>query len=554
MKKIFIFFLGAVCGIGFLGVGYVAYKKSAPLILKIKTKLKERYIASIPKAKETLTLLDFETPADLTKLYLENTKTELSFEHPTSGKSSAKLVYLPANGISSVGIKKYFEKEKKLSDWSHYDILAFDVFNPGSSRERIILQIKDDQNDSVKIGLNLDPAVNNHVEVDVSRLWDNLDPSKIVQFNLFLWDNRSEKVFYLDNIRLLPAAIAGRANVNIADEKFIPKAGEHVYAVGDYFAFDAGKWTRKDNNSGVSFIEFPLILAGYPNEKEITVPFTGGIPFARGQLFSLGRLILVDADGRIVPFQAKITAKWPDLSIKWAIITFKASCAQKYFLRYSKLSTDFKPVSKISLQDMNEEIIVDTGVLKFKVNKKKFGIFNGVWLDENKNGVYQDSEMYCGAGEMVLAHNKKEYLSTLDKETQVKVEDTGPLKAVIKAQGWFVNPKGEKFCRFIVRISAYAGESYLKIQHTFVYTGYPENKVHYLYKGKNLPRNETIDAIYLKFAGTNLQNSKFTFSGDRKILQGDLTDTLKFIQNDSNQFGIGKNSSGVKPFGEKLAG
>ncbi|MFT5387088.1 MAG: hypothetical protein ACI9E5_000210, partial [Candidatus Omnitrophota bacterium] len=68
----------------------------------------------------------------------------------------------------------------------------------------------------------------------------------------------------------------------------------------------------------------------------------------------------------------------------------------------------------------------------------------------------------------------------------------------LKAEGWFVSQKNKKFCKFIVRLQAFAGKSFVKVYHTFIYTGYPENKEHYLYKIKKLPANETIQAIYIE--------------------------------------------------------
>jgi len=60
---------------------------------------------------------------------------------------------------------------------------------------------------------------------------------RIQQFNLFLWGNKSDKIFYLDNVRLLPSAALGKKGQSIATDEFLPAKGEKIYKTGDYFSF-----------------------------------------------------------------------------------------------------------------------------------------------------------------------------------------------------------------------------------------------------------------------------------------------------------------------------
>jgi hypothetical protein len=51
------------------------------------------------------------------------------------------------------------------------------------------------------------------------------------------------------------------------------------------------------------------------------------------------------------------------------------------------------------------------------------------------------------------------------------LEEVGPVHAVIKADGWYRNEAGEAFCRFSIRAHFYHGQSQVKLDHTFIFTG-----------------------------------------------------------------------------------
>lgn len=557
-KKVLILVcIAFILGIAFSGTSYLVIKKTKPVIKKVIHKLKERKIANIPKAKKRLSICSFESKGDLEKWIVANAKMELSKEYATSGKYSAKIYFQPSSAASLVKIEDYFEKNRYIRDWTRYETLSFDIFNPNSKTERIILQIKDLQGHRIKKNLYLRPNVSNVIDIDIRGLWDEIRPNEIGQFNLFLWNNSSKKVFYLDSIRLLPAAALEKRGKSILKSEFLPKQGESIYRTGDYFAFDYLKWQREDVAKNTSFIQVPLIINNYLPSNLAEHCFVGGIPFAKGQLQSLEKIELVDVNGDSVPFQAKILSQWSDGSIKWALFDAKTGISggekKQIFLRYGKQIKKTIYKSKLAVKEYPNEIIVNTGNLQFSLDKKKFYLFDKVWLDKNNDKKFDNSEIISARGDLVLVHKGKEYYSSLDKNYEFTIEEQSPLKVCLKAKGWFTSKHGEKFCQFIVRIYAIEGLDYLKIQHTFVYTGYPENKFHYLYEGKRLPHNETIEAIYVKIPLGIGKDSKFTFAADNKIMQAELTETIEFRQGKFNDYSItGENK--VINLGSKLSG
>ena len=526
---------GIILGIAFTGISAVVLKKAGPLLIKAKKKLEERRIANIPKAKKVFILSDFENKNDLEKWDARSAKLDISSENATSGKKSLKMTFQPAQA-PSVGIDKYFGKNAQLSDWSHYEVLSFDIYNPSDKQERIILQIKDTKGYKIKQDIQLRPKKVTTVEIDIRSLWENLKANKISQLNLFLWNNKNDKVFYLDNVVLLPNASMGKKGKGIMDSEFLPKAGEDVYKTGDYFKFDKSKWLKLNADMNISFIEVPLAISNYLPLNLPELNFTGGVPFGKGELKSLEGMELVDKSGSSLPHQVRSVSKWPDGSIKWTLFDLKTDVPsgrkKEMFLKYGNSIKPKKYNSKLTVKDRPGEIAVNTGALQFSVNKKKFLLFDS---------------------DFVLEHNGRKYHSSLDKNYELKIEDKGPLKVCLKAEGWFTDKRGEKFCKFIVRMFAYEGLSYVKVQHTFIYTGYPENKYHYLYKGKRLPKNETIESIYITTPAKITNDSTFTIGTEDNILKGHVPEEIDFYQDNYNTFKITENTKTVIRKGQ-LAG
>lgn len=542
-------------GIFFATFGYFTLKKAKYFVQKVVTKIESRRLANLPRATKPLVICDFESQDELSKWETAKAKLDLSNEQLIAGKYAAKITFESSSGASLVKLEKYLKNNKSLRNWSAYEALSLDIFNPNPQKERIILQIKDKSENRAKINLYVNPHVNNHIEISIDELYGSINPAEVIQFSLLLWDNQAEKVFYLDNISLIPAAAGNRKNIFAAE--FQPKPEEKIYATGDYFNFDASKWKKTDAQNNSVFIEIPVFINRLLPDNTVNLPFSGGIPFAKGELNSIDNLELVNSYGQVVPAQFKILSKWPDKSLKWVLVDLLSSAnsakEQQYYLRYSAQLKNQQANTKLTVKENGDEIIVDTGVLQLSLSKHNFYLFDSVSIDANGDAKYDESEVVSSKNDLVLVRNNKNYRSSLDKDYTLTVEEAGPLKVCLRAKGWFVSETGDKFCQFIIRIYAFAGSSYVKVQHTFVYTGYPENKEHYLYKGKRLPKNETISAVYIKTPFQISNDSQFTFAADNKIMQGQTSQSVDFFQGKFNSYQITKSNKLINS-GNKLGG
>src|SRR5690606_30827682 len=109
------------------------------------------------------------------------------------------------------------------------------------------------------------------------------------------------------------------------------------------------------------------------------------------------------------------------------------------------------------------------------------------------------------------------FRSDLDPAPKVVLEEAGPIRATIKADGWYTNEKGEQFCRFSIRASFYRGRSDVRLEHTFIYTGKSvEDKIVGL--GVQLPQKNGLRGYY---GGEGLLPP---------VMAGDFTSNIKLIQ------------------------
>ena len=182
-------------------------------------------------------------------------------------------------------------------------------------------------------------------------------------------------------------------------------------------------------------------------------PVTGGVPLPQGCLGNSENVRLVATDGTEVPVQIQATARWPDGSVKWLLLSFTtdvpAESEADYRLEYGK-SVKRSPVNHpVAVVEGNRGVRIDTGAKQFAIDSSGNVVHSGVYqtVAEDTDGV-----LY----------------RTVGAEAEITVEEDGPVRTVIKT----VAPLGDKDgnCLFHIekRIEAYRGSAFLRVHHTFV--------------------------------------------------------------------------------------
>ncbi len=210
--------------------------------------------------------------------------------------------------------------------------------------------------------------------------------------------------------------------------------------------------------------------------KRTLEPVRVGLPFPRGVLARARNVRVVLSDGRETASQCRPLARWPDGSVRWLELCFEPSVAANSVGRYR---VEFGPKLKAAkvLQPLTAAlskgiINVDTGRLRLAVDTGKGSI--QAWLDRDGDGKY-------AALERVLARQGLESfveLETLKKGKKAeagrftaravgaRLEEAGPLRAVVAWRGWHLGKSGRRVCPYAVRLYAYRGKSCLRLVHT----------------------------------------------------------------------------------------
>ncbi|HUQ92297.1 MAG TPA: hypothetical protein VM120_11505, partial [Bryobacteraceae bacterium] len=211
--------------------------------------------------------------------------------------------------------------------------------------------------------------------------------------------------------------------------------------------------------------EAPPAVAGSARKERLPLkleqgdlPVTAGIPFAKGVLGSGEHLRVVNSSAAEIPLQTRVLQRWPDGSIKWVLLDFagKQSAAT---VEYGAEVTRGKAESPLKVTDDNDAVTVDTGALRFNINKRRFGLFDAVW----RNG----EKVVDKPAEFSLTGPDGTVYTSLAAPDQVVVEDRGPVRTTVSVSGRHQAPDGRKLFRYVVRIHAWAGQPYVRVQHTF---------------------------------------------------------------------------------------
>jgi hypothetical protein len=260
-----------------------------------------------------------------------------------------------------------------------------------------------------------------------------------------------------------------------------------------------------------------------------------GLPFPKGLIKSINEIKILDEDNKEIPFQSKIYSRWDRYgSIRWAGIDFIAEHKGKkekvFYLKFQKNYTQ-----KIDFMLSREEegfIKIDNGKLLLLIPKGKGKLIEAIYLDKNKNGKFEkDESIVSGISDYLLEWYREDVFTTEnDIDKQVKIEENGNIKSVIRIEGWYKNSQGEKICKSIVRIYIYHSLSQIDISHTWIMTE-ESGKAAFSDIGLNID------------FGENMKEANFGVDG--KKCSTDFEDNIYLLQDDFNHCEIYKDKNKI---------
>ena len=224
-------------------------------------------------------------------------------------------------------------------------------------------------------------------------------------------------------------------------------------------------------------VKAPQITRGRADETKVPVvveapPFAGsriwpvrcGLPIPRGELISADNVAVLDGLGAKIPSQARITAKWPDGSVRWLFIDFMSDPSVRgpsnFTVAYGNRVRPARATVAVNVRPTSDGLEVNTGALRFVVPKAHFGFLENV---RTSDGVEVQRAPLSAEIVEAAGHAWRALDSPVNR---LEVEHPGPLHAVVLAETRMAEP-GKPSSGFYhrARIHAYAGSPLVQVDY-----------------------------------------------------------------------------------------
>ena len=192
-------------------------------------------------------------------------------------------------------------------------------------------------------------------------------------------------------------------------------------------------------------------------------PVSFGVPFEKSAVSVTRNFVLTDTDGNEYPLQQWPMAYWPDGSVKWMGFASVVNPSTAFFLTKSavKISSGY-----IQVETLADKVIVRNGKYSCEVHKtgKSF-------LQIKSNDLHQllqSAYLECAVEKHpeVNLTSIESYKSCIDS---VIVEQSGPVRAVLKITGTYQNKSNIRILPFTVRLYFFYQSEQIKMVHSFIY-------------------------------------------------------------------------------------
>ncbi len=235
---------------------------------------------------------------------------------------------------------------------------------------------------------------------------------------------------------------------------------------------------KRCRQRGVINMSERMVLHRMENRAE-TGYTTWGSHWRKGTVLRDAVFSAENEEGRRIPLQSRITACWPDGSVKWAAHTGDSAGMGKQITTLAEPSSGSlqEPVNeteKIKLEELEDCIRIDAGSTRATVHKSGQILISDLVTDHRMTAktavltmILEKREKKVEGKESSLLRREIPFSGEIK---EVTVQEAGPLRAVIKAAGTHRNKEEEKLA-FQLYMEFCYNSSEIKFTHTFFYDG-----------------------------------------------------------------------------------
>jgi len=193
-------------------------------------------------------------------------------------------------------------------------------------------------------------------------------------------------------------------------------------------------------------------------------PVTVGVPFADGALARVDDLALSTGDApEPAQFAAALDWRFGAKTISWVHCDFQAELGQAappaVQLAVGKAAPAPQPA--VVITDAGDHFKVDTGVISFTCGKRNFGLFDSFVAGDQ--AVVRASALYW-------QDTQGNVYEARHAESTVTIEKSGPLRGVLRYDGWYQSAQGARKLRYSVWLHVFAGLPYVRLYNKLIWT------------------------------------------------------------------------------------
>ena len=179
--------------------------------------------------------------------------------------------------------------------------------------------------------------------------------------------------------------------------------------------------------------------------RQSAVPVTFGVPHMKGTLQREEPLQLKDQDGNSVPVQSKVTAYWPDGSVKWTAHSAVLEKSKSYQVEKGAPAADAHPLC--ASQDELGNVTVESQLLYCRIETGTQQLIAKLLRKNTQHGPMSARLVgYMERSQMERGMETHSLYRFVGMTQKVTLEEAGPVRAVVKIEGNHVYDMNKSLC------------------------------------------------------------------------------------------------------------
>ena len=197
-----------------------------------------------------------------------------------------------------------------------------------------------------------------------------------------------------------------------------------------------------------------------------------GVPWTRGTIKPDQTFTLATSDGQSLPVQTWPMAYWPDGSLKWSGFAVAAGPKSVGGLQLSTAPAAAPTGPVVTVKQADDAVTIDTGYLQCRIPRSGEYLIDTLSIGGKVVGSNAHLEVISQTGPELDAAMPPPRVRYVSDITKVTVEQSGPVRAVVKIEGMHKAESGSRrWLPFYVRFYFYAGNTPVRMVHSFVFDG-----------------------------------------------------------------------------------